>query len=134
MTCFSFDAPVTPVAGPWLLLDGEGEGPVNNLCVPSEVAPTYAPAGRSLVSATVLGVHSDDRDIESAVRKQMTRWFKGRVEVDAWRLLRIERIRHALPVQDRMESKPVRIKPGLYATDLSNLCAARRFCHAPPGS
>lgn len=112
VNCLSFDAPVTPVAGPWLLLDGEGEGPVNNLCVPSEVAPTYAPAGRSLVSATVLGEHPDDGGLESAVRQQMTRWFGA--QVGAWRLLRIERIHHALPIQDQLESKPVRIREGLY--------------------
>ncbi len=43
VTCTYFDAPAAPLPGPWLALNGEG-GPINNLCVPSEVAPAYAPA------------------------------------------------------------------------------------------
>ena len=54
VTCVHFDAPATPIPGPWLVVNGEG-GPVNNLSVPSEVAPGYAPPGRSLVAVSVLG-------------------------------------------------------------------------------
>ena len=35
---------------------GDGGGPVNNLCVPSLVAPAYAPADRHLVSVSSVGV------------------------------------------------------------------------------
>ena len=54
VTCVYYDAPTTPIPGPWLVVNGEG-GPINNLCVPSEAAPSYAPAGRALVSLTILG-------------------------------------------------------------------------------
>ena len=53
VTCTYFDAPAAPLPGPWLGLNGEG-GPINNLCVPSEVAPSYAPPGRALVSVSTL--------------------------------------------------------------------------------
>jgi phytoene dehydrogenase-like protein len=114
VTCLSFDAPRPPVAGPWLVLDGEGEGPVNNLCVPSEVARDYAPAGHALVSASVVGreADADTPELERRVREQMTRWFGA--EVEDWRLLRAHRIGHALPVQDRMQAQSVRMEPGLY--------------------
>lgn len=48
-----WDAAAPPVRGPWLVLDGAGMGPGNDLCVPSEVRPERAPAGRAQVSATV---------------------------------------------------------------------------------
>lgn len=91
VTCIYFDAPVAPIPGPWLVVNGEG-GPVNNLCVPSEVAAGYAPAGRALVSVTVLG--SREPDLE-AVRRQLAGWFGSTVRT--WRLLRTYRIPRALP-------------------------------------
>ena len=56
------------------MLNGEGRGPVNDLCVPSDVAPSYAPPGAALVSATVLGVPplADDA-LDAAVREQLAR-------------------------------------------------------------
>lgn len=58
--CVYFDC-VAPPKGPGgsepiLFLNGERTGLVNNICFPSLVAPTYAPAGRTLASAEVLGV------------------------------------------------------------------------------
>ena len=96
VTCLHFAAERPPIAGPLLVLNGEGSGPVNNLCVMSEVSPSYAPAGRSLVSVTVLG--SEDRGgLEAAVRAQLGGWFGP--AVDGWRLLRSDRIERALPDQ-----------------------------------
>jgi hypothetical protein len=96
VTCLYFAAERPPITGPLLVLNGEGSGPVNNLCVMSEVSPAYAPAGRSLMSVTVLG--SEDRSgLEAAVRAQLRGWFGP--AVDGWRLLRSERIERALPDQ-----------------------------------
>ncbi|MCI0408947.1 MAG: FAD-dependent oxidoreductase, partial [Acidobacteria bacterium] len=47
-----FTAEAPPYHGPYLMLDGDGLGPVNNLCVLSEVSPAYAPTGQVLISAT----------------------------------------------------------------------------------
>src|SRR3984893_14881461 len=57
VTCFYFAADEAPVAEPILVLNGDGAGPINNFAVISRVAPAYAPAGKHLVSVTVLGVH-----------------------------------------------------------------------------
>ena len=96
--CLQFDAPAAPPVGDFLVLNGTDEGPVNELCVPSQVVPSYAPAGRDLVSASVLApVMRDDEALEAAVRSQLTNWFGP--EVSGWRLLRIDRIPDALPSQ-----------------------------------
>jgi hypothetical protein len=54
-SCLYFSAAEPPLQAPFLVVNAEGGGPINNLCVPSQVAPTYAPTGRSLISVTVIG-------------------------------------------------------------------------------
>lgn len=100
VTCVYFAAAAPPIGEPILLLSGEGPtaGPINNLSVPSQVAPSYAPDGQSLVSATVLGDPSQsDDDLVESIRHQAREWF-GK-QVAGWRLLRVCRVRHALPDQ-----------------------------------
>jgi phytoene dehydrogenase-like protein len=111
VTCTYFDAPAAPLPGPWLALSGEA-GPINNLCVPSEVAPAYAPPGRALVSVSTLG--AAEADLE-ALRTQLRSWFGG--AVDGWRHLRSYRIPRALPAYPVGASpqRPVRLADGLYA-------------------
>jgi phytoene dehydrogenase-like protein len=96
VSCLYFAAERPPLDEPVIVLDGADSGPVNNLCVPSVVAPTYAPEGVSLVSASILGA-PDVNDLETAVRDQLRAWFGRRV--DTWRLLRRYDIRHAQPRQ-----------------------------------
>jgi phytoene dehydrogenase-like protein len=111
VSCVYFDAPSPPLPGPWLVLDGDGDGPIGNLCVPSEVAPGYAPPGRALVSASVLGVEPDP----DAVAAQLRRWF-GRAFA-SWRHLATVAVPRALPaypVGARIARTP-RIAGGLYA-------------------
>lgn len=111
VTCVYYDAPTPPVPGPWLVLNGEG-GPVTSLCVPSEVAPSYAPGGRALVSLTVLGADEPDLD---AVGHQLRGWF-GRA-VAEWRLLRSYRIPRALPAYPvgGFAGRSAHLTAGLYA-------------------
>ena len=98
-SCLYFDAPAPPLEGPWLVLNGETQGPINNLCVVSEVAPTYAPEGRSLVSVTVIGQAVEGGiDLVAKVSEQLRRWF-GEV-VGTWKLIRVVPIDRALPVQE----------------------------------
>ncbi|OJH33581.1 NAD(P)/FAD-dependent oxidoreductase [Cystobacter ferrugineus] len=117
VTCLYFAAPEPPVRGPYLVLNGEGRGPVNNLAVMSEVAPEYAPAGQALVSVSVLEPVEDAESLEARVREQLTEWFGGGVK--GWRHLRTYEIPRALPEQspESWESSPrrVRLSPGLYA-------------------
>lgn len=113
--CLYYAAAKSPLPKPILMLNGEGSGAVDNLCAPSAVAPTYAPAGQALVSATVVGAaQADEKDLDSEVRKQLTSWFGP--EVGSWKHLRTYRIRQALPARKSLEpaALPVRRNPGLY--------------------
>lgn len=103
VTCLYFAADRPPVDEPILILNGDGNGPVNNLCVPSKVAPTYAPENQSLVSVTVLG--TPNGDVEAKVREQLQNWFGA--EVSSWRHLRTYRIPYALPSQIPPALSPV---------------------------
>jgi phytoene dehydrogenase-like protein len=116
--CLYFATDRAPVDEPVIVLDGDGEGPVNNLCVPSSVAPGYAPPGAALVSAAVLDRPGLPRgpDLEAAVLGQLADWFGSGVV--AWRHLKTYHIPHAQPAQppgtlDPPE-RPVRLRPGLY--------------------
>lgn len=117
-----FDAPTSPTGGqPLLVLEGDGDrgALVNNVAVLSDVAPGYAPAGRSLVNASLpdgRGGDLDDDALDLAVRRQLRGWFGA--QVDAWRLLRIDRIAHAQPRQPPgtldPPQRPVRRHGGLW--------------------
>jgi phytoene dehydrogenase-like protein len=115
--CLYFTANKPPVAEPILVLDGENAGPVSNLAVVSNVAPSYAPPGQSLIQATIVGnPEISDQDLEAQSRAQLTRWFGP--EVVDWRLLRIYRITKALPDQTPPTpdplSQPVQVSSWLF--------------------
>jgi phytoene dehydrogenase-like protein len=117
-TCLYFAADRGPVDEPVIVLDGDGEGPVNNLCVPSAVAPTYAPPGAALVSAAVLDRPGLPKgaDLEAAVLGQLADWFGSAVV--GWRHLATYHIPHAQPAQPPgtldPPQRPVRLRPGIY--------------------
>jgi phytoene dehydrogenase-like protein len=117
VTCFYFAAEEAPVAEPILLLNGDGAGPINNFAVISLIAPTYAPAGKHLVSVSVLGIHQlTDAQLGGFIIAQMKNLF-GKA-ASTWKLLRSYRITHAQPQQypGALEppQRPVRIRPGVY--------------------
>lgn len=117
VTCVYFAAADAPVAEPVLLLDGDGGGPVNNLVVMSNAAPSYAPPGQALISASVLGLPAcSDAELVQRVQQQLAEWFGSAVQ--SWRHLRTYRIAHALPARPAgmlvQPQRPVRLSPGLY--------------------
>jgi len=52
-----FSAPISPVNGAYVILDGSGQGPVLNVAVMSQVSPHYAPADKHLIAAALPGSH-----------------------------------------------------------------------------
>jgi protoporphyrinogen oxidase len=112
VTCFFFAADKAPIEEPILVLNGEGQGPINNLCVPSQVSSDYAPPGKSLVSVSVLGVVPDDRegDLYNQVVEQLQDWFGSAVA--QWRPLKTYKIPYALPIQNPPALSPV-AKPAM---------------------
>lgn len=111
VTCVWFAAPTAPFEGPWLALNGDRSGVVNNLAVLTNIAPSYSPDSRALIAATILGpiAPPDDQELKSQVLAQMRRWFGSRVE--EWALIRVDRIRHAQPA---FTKPPGFLRPGLY--------------------
>ncbi|KAG5175542.1 hypothetical protein JKP88DRAFT_203532 [Tribonema minus] len=102
-TCLYFAVPgAAPVADPILILNGEGTDigrPVNNVAFLDRCAPSYAPAGQSLASVTVVGDPAlRDAELEKQVRAHLGEWF-GEAEVARWRHLRTYRIPYAQPSQ-----------------------------------
>ena len=103
-----------PVPEPILLLDGDGRGPVNHAVVMSNASPAYAPPGKALVAASVVGLPVEgDAELDHRARVQLIEWFGPLVA--GWKLVRAYRIPEALPVQgpgalDPWE-RPVRVRP-----------------------
>ena len=96
VTCLYFAAARSPLDESIIALNGTGSGLVNNVCVPSDLAPEYAPRGQALVSVSVLGTVDPD-DLESRVLAELEAWFGSAVR--EWRHLRTYRIERALPRQ-----------------------------------
>lgn len=98
VSCLYFAADSLPSNLPILYLNGERDGIINNLCFPTTIAPTYAPAQQHLLSVSVLDdLTSSDLHIETEVRTELARWFGE--TASNWRHLRTYRIKHALPGQ-----------------------------------
>jgi phytoene dehydrogenase-like protein len=113
VACLYFTAPSAPVSEPILLLNGEGTGPINNLTVLSAVSPDYAPAGRHLISISVVDPEAASApDLEERVRRHLVEWFGASAK--DWRLLRIDRIPDAVPSQCVAEEKSARVRKGVY--------------------
>lgn len=126
-TTLYFDLPESPEKDPVLILNGDGEGPVNHMAFMDRVSPHYAPEGRGLAAVNVLDealpaeLRSDPaRDpaplLLPSVTAQLVDWFGPRAE--EWRLIRGYRIAHAHPLQtpESFEPpiRPSRIGPGIW--------------------
>ena len=111
--CFQFAARHAPFEGGWLVLNGTGAGPINHLCVPSNVSRGYAPAGESLVSVSTVGTARAE-ELESEVLRQLENWYGTGVR--QWRLLTRQSIPHAVPLRSPgFTPKPsAAISDGLY--------------------
>jgi len=116
-TCLYYAADTLPEEDPILILNGEGEGPINNVNLLSNVVPSYAPEDKALLSVTLIGdPEIPDDTLESQVRRQLAEWFGP--EVGTWRHLTTYRIAYALPDQAppflARRERPPRRRPGLY--------------------
>jgi phytoene dehydrogenase-like protein len=102
-----YRAASSPVGGPHLVLDADGDGPVTTLAVMSDVAPTYAPHGGALVSVSTAGIPDGGAGtLDRAIRRQLGGWY-GR-EVAGWDHLASYRIPYAQPRQDVVDLPTLR--------------------------
>ncbi|NKQ25085.1 NAD(P)/FAD-dependent oxidoreductase [Streptomyces galbus] len=101
-----------PATGGSLLLDADRGGPVAHTAVVSEVDPSRAPAGRALVSSTVLG--PPPADVDTAVRIHLARLYG--VPTARWETLAVHHTPRAVPAMRPPHDlrRPVRLLAGLY--------------------
>ena len=91
-----FDSSSAPVHGKRILLDGSDSGPVKNLAVLSDVAPSYAPVNKNLCVAAVPGPVALSPSLEADVRRQLRTWQLGS---ETWETIRVDVIPHGQPLQ-----------------------------------
>ncbi|MFE9687081.1 NAD(P)/FAD-dependent oxidoreductase [Streptomyces sp. NPDC006285] len=103
------EPPLTEAA---LLLDADRRGPVAHTAVISQVDPSRAPAGRALISSTILGAPPADTD--RAVRAQLAVLYG--TATHRWELLAVHHTPDAVPamVPPHDLRRPVRLLAGLY--------------------
>ncbi|MEU1406211.1 NAD(P)/FAD-dependent oxidoreductase [Streptomyces sp. NPDC005728] len=98
--------------GTSLLLDADRGGPVAHTAVLSNVDPGRAPAGRVLISSTVLGTPPDG--IDTAVRIHLSRLYG--TSTRRWETLAVHHTPEAIPAMRPPHDlrRPVRLLAGLY--------------------
>ncbi|MBI1290446.1 NAD(P)-binding protein [bacterium] len=114
--CLYYALDETPVDGPWLILDGDRSGPINNLAFMSQVSRDYAPDRSELAAVTVLDDGGrNEIGLRKAVERQLRRWFGGSSQ--EWRFIADYKIPHAQPAQAlgfrEERSGPLQALPGV---------------------
>lgn len=102
VTTWWFRAPDRPQGGKFLIVDatrsgGGPAGPIWNTAVISDVAPSYAPPGETLVQATTLLDRPDGLAGEADVRSDLARLYQ--TSTRSWEVLAHHVVNHALPTQ-----------------------------------
>ncbi|KAF7803690.1 15-cis-phytoene desaturase, chloroplastic/chromoplastic [Senna tora] len=114
---FTADRNQIPVQDPVLFLNGSGKGIVNNMFFATNVAPSYGPPDKALVSVSLIGLFEDvsDDELAAMVVEELSSWF-GEKTVRAWKHLRTYRVGFAQPNQcpPTNLSKNPRIDSGLF--------------------
>ena len=87
---------------------------VDHLCVPSDVAPDYAPAGQSLISVSTQGLElADKAKLAEDIKMELSEWFGE--EVRAWRHLRSYHLPQALVrFGAGSQGETLQLSPNLY--------------------
>ncbi|MEU0526990.1 NAD(P)/FAD-dependent oxidoreductase [Streptomyces niveus] len=117
VTVLHHTAPTAPLTDPALLLDADRRGgPVAHTTVMSAVDPSRAPAGRTLISSTVLGLRTPPpgAELDGAVRAHLATLYG--VSTDDWELLAVQHDPEAVPAMPPPHDlrRQVRLLSGLY--------------------
>ncbi|MEU6356702.1 NAD(P)/FAD-dependent oxidoreductase [Streptomyces sp. NPDC047072] len=101
-----------PGTGAALLLDADRGGPVAHTALVSTVDPSRAPAGRALITSTVLG--PPPTDLDTAVRTHLARLYG--TSTHRWETLAVHHTPEAVPAMRAPHDlrRPVRLLAGLY--------------------
>ncbi|WP_375424062.1 NAD(P)/FAD-dependent oxidoreductase [uncultured Friedmanniella sp.] len=113
LTTFWHTAAEPPNEAPMLHLDADRRGPVVNTAVMTNVASSYAPAGRPLVATTVVGA---DGSVEAEHAARTHAGLIYGVDPTRWELVTTHVVRSAQPVQPPPlePRRPVTLADGLF--------------------
>ncbi len=93
-TTLYFETPIPCLQEPLIVLNGSGSGLVNEVVPITQIAPSYAPAGRHLASVTIIGLNTeDDETLVPKVKAELASWFPGG-NITLWRHIRTYRLRY----------------------------------------
>ncbi|GAA1624755.1 FAD-dependent oxidoreductase [Actinoplanes couchii] len=115
LTTYYFGADHAPIDEPILLLDGDRREIIANTVVMSNAAPEYAPSGKSLIAATIVGTSAPSSASDAVIRVEMSRIYGTSAE--DWELLEVISIPHALPSAHPPQARlrrPVDLGDGLF--------------------
>lgn len=98
--CTYFSANQSPLKDKMLVLNPNRASMVHNMCVPSDIAPAYAPDGKSLISVSTQGFNLyDENELAKNIKRELTTWYGN--EVQDWQHLKTYHIPKALPNFDQ---------------------------------
>jgi phytoene dehydrogenase-like protein len=114
--CLYFSADQSPLARKAIALQPDTNLLTNNLCVISDIAPDYAPAGKHLISVSIVGrPKGTPQEIAQQVQQELLPWFP---DAPQWLYLSTQRVEYALPLQASVSHEPepesMKLADGLY--------------------
>lgn len=115
--CLYFTADKPPISKPFLILNGQGKGLINNIVIPTLNAPSYSSSGKHLITVVVLNNMSlDPSCLKDKVHRELADWFGE--TVNTWQHLKTYHIEHALSDQSPPVANPfsgfTKIRDGLF--------------------
>jgi len=102
---------------PIIALNTKSNRIANNICNISQVANGYAPAGKNLISISVVGESNlSPKELEKNIRKELITWFGKATE--KWQHIDTKFIKYALPNQSKvlhdLEKQQYQLRAGVY--------------------
>lgn len=95
-TCTYFAADRSPLDRKMIVLNPDRASAVHNLCVPTDIAPGYAPDGKALISVSTQGLETvNEGALTEKIKRELAGWYGS--EVATWRHLRTYHLPEALP-------------------------------------
>jgi phytoene dehydrogenase-like protein len=92
---FASDTPLSIFNKPYLMINANGKELIDHLVVMSDVAPSYAPEGKTLISVNIVGKNKySEQELIDKTGQELIQWFGKKYK---WQHLRTYRIPEALP-------------------------------------
>lgn len=109
VTTVYFESETPPSNGDYLLLNGSGSGRVNHIAFLSQVQPSYAPAGRQLISVNILDTNEVKPD---EILKEIQSWKT--IDCKDWKFLKSYPIQYAQPDSFWSGNKDIEIEENMF--------------------